>query len=101
MLSPKGQVPEVPSAPSDLDGALALRGLHRLLEALPARRRVAFVLRQVHGLEITEVAAALAVSESTVKREVSRARRAIVARARRTEPSLWEYVRRIDEGDDG
>jgi len=96
MLSPKGQVPEVPSAPTDLDGTLALRGLHRLLEALPARRRVAFVLRQVHGLEITEVAAALEVSESTVKREVLRARRAIVARARRSEPALWEYVRRTE-----
>lgn len=101
MLSPKGEVPEVPSAPSDLDGTLALRGLGRLLELLPPRRRVAFVLRQVHGLELTEVAAALQVSESTVKREVSRARRAIVARAKRVEPSLWEYIQRVDEGADG
>jgi RNA polymerase sigma-70 factor (ECF subfamily) len=100
MLSPKGQVPEVPSPPTDLDGTLALRGLYRLLEALPARRRVAFVLRHVHGLEVTEVAAALEVSESTVKREVSRARRAIVARARRSEPSLWEYVQRVEESGD-
>jgi len=101
MLSPKGEVPEVPSPPSDLDGTLALRGLGRLLELLPPRRRVAFVLRQVHGLELTEVAAALQVSESTVKREVSRARRAIVARAKRVEPSLWEYIQRVDEGADG
>ena len=101
MLTPKGEVPEVPAAPSDVDGALALGSLRRLLELLPPRRRVAFVLRQVHGLEVTEVAAALRVSESTVKREVSRARSAIVARAKRSEPSLWEYIRRIEEGGDG
>jgi RNA polymerase sigma-70 factor, ECF subfamily len=101
MLSPKGRLPEVPSAPPDLNGALALRGLYRLLESLPPRRRVAFVLRQVHGLEIPEVAAALEVSESTVKREVVRARRSIVARAERTEPSLWEFIRCVDEGEHG
>lgn len=100
-LSPRGHVPEVASEPSDLDGALALRGLYRLLEQLPPRRRVAFVLRQVQGLEIAEVAAALRTSESTAKREVSRARRAIVARAKRLEPSLWEFIRRVEEGADG
>jgi RNA polymerase sigma-70 factor (ECF subfamily) len=100
-LSPKGQLPEVASQPSDLDGALALRGLHRLLELLPPRRRVAFILRQVHGLEITEVAAALRTSESTAKREVSRARRAIMARSKRLEPALWEFIRRFEEAADG
>ena len=97
MLSPKGEVPEIASRPADLDGTRALRALHRLLEALPARRRVAFVMRQVHGLEVAEVAVALDVSESTVKREVARARRAIVTRAKRSEPSLWEYIRDIPE----
>jgi RNA polymerase sigma-70 factor (ECF subfamily) len=100
-LSPKGQLPDVASPPSDLDGALALRGLYRLLELLPPRRRVAFMLRQVHGLEIAEVAAALRTSESTAKREVSRARHAIMMRAKRLEPTLWEFIRRYDEGADG
>ena len=97
-LSPKGEVPEAPQAPSDLDGVLALRGLYRLLEALPPRRRVAFVMRHVQGLEVTEVAALLQISESTVKREVRRARHAIMTRAPRTEPSLWEYIRKIEAG---
>jgi RNA polymerase sigma-70 factor (ECF subfamily) len=97
-LSPKGEVPEAPQAPSDLDGALALRGLYRLLEALPPRRRVAFVMRHVQGLEVTEVAALLQISESTVKREVRRARHAIMTRAPRAEPSLWEYIRKIEAG---
>jgi len=96
-LSPKGELPELVSRPADLDGARAVRSLHRVLETLPPRRRVAFVMRQVQGLEIVEVAAALDVSESTVKREVVKARRAIVARAKRSEPSLWEYIRRIEE----
>jgi RNA polymerase sigma-70 factor (ECF subfamily) len=97
-LSPKGEVPEAPQAPSDLDGTLALRALYRLLEALPPRRRVAFVMRHVHGLEVTEVAALLKISESTVKREVRRARHAIFTRAPRVEPSLWEYIRHIEAG---
>jgi RNA polymerase sigma-70 factor (ECF subfamily) len=96
-LSPKGELPELASRPADLDGARAVRSLHRVLETLPPRRRVAFVMRQVQGLEIVEVAAALDVSESTVKREVVKARRAIVARAKRSEPLLWEYIRRIEE----
>jgi len=100
-LSPRGQLPDVASQPSDLDGALALRGLYRLLELLPPRRRVAFILRHVQGLEMSEVAAALSTSESTAKREVSRARQAIRARAKRMEPTLWEFISRFDEGADG
>jgi RNA polymerase sigma-70 factor (ECF subfamily) len=101
MLSPDGEVPESAQPPSDLEGSLALRGLYRLLEALPSRRRITFVLRHVQGLEITEVAAALRVSESTVKREDRKARQAIVARAQRTEPLLWDYIQRLEGGDHG
>jgi RNA polymerase sigma-70 factor (ECF subfamily) len=100
MLSPKGEVPEGRQPPSDLDGALALRGLYRLLEEFPPRRRVAFVMRQVQGFEISEVAAAMKVSESTVKREVRRARRSILSRAPRSEPALWEYIQHTSGGDD-
>jgi RNA polymerase sigma-70 factor, ECF subfamily len=100
MLSPKGEMPDAPQPPSDLEGALALRGLYRLLESLPARRRVAFVMRHVQGLEIAEVAATMRLSESTVKREVSRARRSILTRAPRAEPSLWEFIQGSIGGDD-
>jgi RNA polymerase sigma-70 factor, ECF subfamily len=99
MLSPKGEVPEGRQQPSDLDGTLALRGLYRLLEDLPPRRRVAFVMRHVQGLEISEVAESMQVSESTVKREVRRARRSIVTRAPRSEPALWEYIQHSSGGD--
>jgi RNA polymerase sigma-70 factor (ECF subfamily) len=101
MLSPKGEVPEVPTAPADVDGAIALIALYRLLGHLPDRRRLAFVLRFVEGMEIAEVAVALGTSESTTKREIARAKAAILARGRRQEPTLWEYLDRWKGDADG
>ena len=91
-LTPTGEVPHIPCAPHDTAGTLALRALYRLLDRLPTRRRVAFVLRYVQALEVTEVAAALGISESTAKRETARARESVVLRAERSEPALWEYL---------
>lgn len=100
MLSPKGEVPDVPIAPADVEGAVALLALYRLIGKLPDRRRLAFVLRFVEGMEVAEVAAALGVSESTAKREISRAKETILTRGQRQEPALWEYLQRWkDEGD--
>jgi RNA polymerase sigma-70 factor (ECF subfamily) len=101
MLSPEGEVPDVPAAPADTDGAVALQALYRLLGNLPDRRRLAFVLRFIQGLEMTEVASTLRISESTAKREVARARTAILARGRRQEPALWEYLDRWKGDADG
>jgi RNA polymerase sigma-70 factor (ECF subfamily) len=101
MLSPEGEVPEMPAAPADVDGAVALQALYRLLGHLPDRRRLAFVLRFVQGLEMTDVASALGISESTAKREVARAKTAILARGRRQEPALWEYLDRWRGDADG
>jgi RNA polymerase sigma-70 factor (ECF subfamily) len=98
-LSPTGEVPDAPTAPSDTESAEVLRALYRLLEAMPARRRLAFVLRHVQGFEIPEVARALEVSESTVKREVVHARESILNRAR-TEPALSQYLERFRERGD-
>lgn len=100
MLSPKGEVPEVPTPPADVDGAIALLALYRLLSHLPDRRRLAFVLRFIEGMELAEVADALGTSESTAKREIVRAKRAILARGRRQEPALWEYLERWKGGAD-
>ncbi len=91
-LSPSGEVPDAPISPKDSEGAAALKGLYRLLSKMPERRRVAFVLRNVEGMDLTEVAEALNVSESTAKREVQKAREAIYLRAERSEPSLWQYL---------
>jgi len=54
---------------------------------MPHRRRLAFVLRNVQGLEVADVAQALDISESTAKREISRAKEVIRVRSR-GEPAL-------------
>jgi len=96
-LSPNDEMPDSSVMPRDFGGLEILRGLYRILERLPARRRLAFVLRHVQSLEITEVAAALDVSESTAKREISRAKEAIQVRAR-GEPALWQYLQGLQGG---
>jgi RNA polymerase sigma-70 factor (ECF subfamily) len=90
-LSPSGSLPDTPVAPRDVEGKLALEALYRLLERMPNRRRLAFVLRVVQGSEILEVAAALGVSESTAKREIARAQEQLMRQANR-EPALVQYL---------
>jgi RNA polymerase sigma-70 factor (ECF subfamily) len=67
-----------------------------LLDGMPARRRLAFVLRHIEGMEVIEAARVLAVSESTIKREARKARKAIELRAERSEPRLWQYMQTLD-----
>lgn len=98
-LTPTGEIPERAASPSDDEGRAALGGLYRLLDRMPPRRRVAFVLRHIEGLELAEVAEHLKVSESTAKREVVKARESIFARAERSEPALWTFLSRLQERD--
>jgi RNA polymerase sigma-70 factor (ECF subfamily) len=90
-LSPTGELPEQPSMPRDVFGREALRALDRILSKLSTRRRMAFVLRDVEGLEMLDVAAALEISESTLRRELMRAREVVLAGASR-EPSLTDFL---------
>ena len=99
-LSSDGEIPETPALPQDVEGAAALNALYRLLGEIPERRRVAFTLRHIDGLDIGDVAQALKVSESTAKREIARARRVIFKRAERGEPALWHYLSRFSGGGD-
>lgn len=96
-LSPTDEMPDSTTLPQDFAGLETLRGLYRILESMSSRRRLAFVLRNVQGLEIIEVAKILDVSESTAKREVLRAREIIRVRAR-GEPALIEYLRSLEGG---
>lgn len=100
-LMPSDEIGEVQAAAYDLESTQVLRALDRVLDGLPARRRMAFVLRHVHGCEVSEAAELLGVSESTIKREARRARDAISARAQRREPWLWGYLQRLEGGDHG
>ena len=58
-----------PSAPPDV--ATELRALYARIEALPARERVALVLRRVEGLGIDEIAELIGASPATVKRRIA------------------------------
>jgi RNA polymerase sigma-70 factor (ECF subfamily) len=89
-LSPTGSLPEVVAPMPDGDGQEVLSALDRVLSTMSQRRRVAFVLRHVQGLEMLEVAVALSVSESTLRRELKRAR-ALVLHGVAREPALAEY----------
>ncbi len=92
-LSPTGEVPDRGIDRVDVEHREVLRALHRVLQRLSARRRMAFVLRHVQGLEMLEVAAALNVSESTVRRELESAR-ALLLKSR--EPALREFLSKTE-----
>jgi RNA polymerase sigma-70 factor (ECF subfamily) len=53
-------------APADV--LAELHAVYRLIDALPARARIALVLRRVEGMSQDEVAAAMGISVSTAKR---------------------------------
>lgn len=92
-LSPTGDLPEPPAPTRDSDGREVLAALDRVLCTMSQRRRMAFVLRHVQELEMLEVAAALSISESTLRRELVRAREQLLRGAAR-EPALGEYLAR-------
>ncbi len=96
-LSPTGEVPDIAVPPEDSEGREALRALYRVLDRLSDRRRLAFVLRHVQGLEVLEVARALEISESTARRELNKAEQQLTALARR-EPELARYLELRSEG---
>jgi RNA polymerase sigma-70 factor (ECF subfamily) len=104
-LSPTGDLPEPPAPMRDSDGREVLAALDRVLGNMSQRRRMAFVLRHVQELEMLEVAAALSVSESTLRRELLRAREQVLRGAAR-EPALADYLARREQalgggGNDG
>lgn len=92
-LSPTGELPEQPAPSRDNDGREVLTALDRVLSGMSQRRRMAFVLRHVQDLEMLEVAAALSISESTLRRELLRAREQVLRGAGR-EPALADYLAR-------
>jgi RNA polymerase sigma-70 factor, ECF subfamily len=94
MLTPTGSLPERSASPADAEGREALSALHRVLDGVSSRRRLAFVLRHVQGLEILDVAQALGISESTARRELERARSFILKLGER-EPALKPYLSRV------
>ncbi len=82
-LSDDGALPDVASPDGDPRSREAVRRLYAVLDELPDRERLAFVLRHAEGHELTETAALLGVSLATIKRVLARAEAHVEARARR------------------
>lgn len=70
----------------------AFNNLYQLVKRLNARERDAFVLRFVEGMEASEVADALGVSEPTARRWFSRAHK-LISQWARHDPFLVDYIR--------
>jgi RNA polymerase sigma-70 factor (ECF subfamily) len=83
---------ERPAVSADAATLHALWAVYAVLEELPADEHIAFALRFVEGMELTEVAAACRVSVATVKRRLQRAERCFLERARRR-PELEDWLK--------
>jgi RNA polymerase sigma-70 factor (ECF subfamily) len=76
---------------ADFEGSEALRATYRLLSTLHPDEQIAFALRFIDGMELTEVAAACDVSLATIKRRLARAE-ARFSELARSEPSLVDWM---------
>ncbi len=92
-----------PEAESSAESALDLAELRRAFVALSAqlapKQRIAFVLREIEGLDTVEVARIMKVAESTVRNHILQARRALRQGLEREYPGLVPASRRGPEVD--
>jgi RNA polymerase sigma-70 factor (ECF subfamily) len=89
-LAPE-DVPEVPVAGPQGETHEAVRATYRVLDTLPDDERMAFSLRFISEMQLTEVAEACRVSLATVKRRLARAEKRFVEAAKE-HPSLRERL---------
>ena len=76
----------------DAEGRETVRAVYASLDRLPADERIAFALRYIDGMELSEVAAACAVSLATIKRRIQRAEERFFGLASR-HPALETWLR--------
>ncbi len=86
-------IPDVPAPTANPESHALISSTYRLLDTLPDNERMAFSLRFVAEMELTEVAAACGVSLATIKRRLSRAEIHFLEGARK-DPSLNERIER-------
>jgi RNA polymerase sigma-70 factor (ECF subfamily) len=86
-------IPDTPAATASPESHAILRATYKVLEALPENERLAFSLRFISEMELTEVAAACGVSLATIKRRLARAEVSFLEGARR-DPMLIERIER-------
>lgn len=99
-LTRDGELPEPDPEhdPSREAARRAVKRLYAILDELDDESRLLFVLRHVERLELVDVAAALDVSLSTVKRKLARVTPVVIARCKRDQ-ELCGYVRGDTDGD--
>lgn len=85
------ELPELGIDPHDAPASETLRATYRVLERLEPDDRIAFALRFLHGMELSEVAHAAQVSLATIKRRLNRAQQNFQQLAR-AEPSLGDWL---------
>ena len=81
MFVPPESLPDIPVRQSDSDTRMAVRATYRVLDTLPVDERMAFSMRFIAEMELTEVAAACRVSLATIKRRLARAETRFLAAA--------------------
>lgn len=85
------EMPPARAAQVDFEASEALCAAYRVLASLHVDEQIAFTLRFVEGMDLTEVAGACGVSLATTKRRIARAE-ARFAMLARGEPSLAEWL---------
>jgi RNA polymerase sigma-70 factor (ECF subfamily) len=86
-------VPEVPVAGPQGETREQVRATYGILASFPADERIAFSLRFISEMQLTEVASACSVSLATIKRRLARAERRFVEAAG-AHPALNERLAR-------
>lgn len=82
VLRPPEETPEVPAPSASPEDRAALRAFYEVLGGLDPDARIAFALRYVEGMELTQVAEVCGVSLATIKRRIKAAEDAFCARGR-------------------
>jgi RNA polymerase sigma-70 factor (ECF subfamily) len=85
------ELPEVPVVGAPAEVSLALLRTYQVLDGFPADERIAFALRFIDGMSLSEIAAMMRVSLGTVKRRLTKAEQRFVTEARR-DPLLRECM---------
>jgi RNA polymerase sigma-70 factor (ECF subfamily) len=86
------EMPEPPRDSDDIGDKEAVSAVYRLLDTLGVDARIAFTLRYINEMELTEVAEACNVSQATIKRRLAKAKRQFCALAK-ADSTLKEWVK--------
>ena len=83
----QGDLPERASAPADDENREALSRLYNVLDRSNHEERMSFVLKNLEGMELSEVGATLGISVATVKRRLAKVQERL-ARAVGSDPEM-------------